>query len=58
MLSHNNISMIGMGILCDMACVYHLGQDVKRPMQPTYTICGLFFIGRILSFTGLSRTER
>ena len=26
-LSHNNISAIGMGVLCDMACVYHLGQD-------------------------------
>ena len=26
-ISHNNISTIGMGVLCDLACVYHLGQD-------------------------------
>ena len=26
-ISHNNISTIGMGELCDLACVYHLGQD-------------------------------
>ena len=26
-ISHNNITTVGMGVLCDLACVYHLGQD-------------------------------
>ena len=27
-ITHNNISGIGYdGVLCDLACVYHLGQD-------------------------------